>query len=464
MKPAAADTFEPALCPRSVAPQKAPLPIHRFLIEFVQNPLRLVPEEAYRERLVVRTNLGRKVTWITDPDLIEEVLVNKAGAIARSDLEKRALGRIIGKGVLTSDGDLWRWQRRTMAPLFRMQEIEAYVPVMSKAAGEQIARWRKEGSGRKQIHTDMTGTTFAIIARTMLAGGEPEETETIKRATDRYLSQISWEVAWAVLGMPAWMPHPGSLAMRRAAHRLRNSVGALIKRRQAEQRQAGIGSQDLLARLLSARDPKSGEPMPGPLLIDNVLTLLEAGHETTAKALTWTLYLLARAPDWQAAARQEVIRVAGSQAITPAHLPLLPVLHQILKESMRLYPPAPSLSRICIEPLIIGTERLVPGDMIIVPIYAIHRHRRLWSNPDCFDPRRFRSDLERTYPRTQYMPFGAGPRVCLGSAFAMTEAAVLLGSFLRDAHFDWDGRHEPEPVARVTLRPRGGMRLHVSLS
>jgi len=251
--------------------------------------------------------------------------------------------------------------------------------------------------------------------------------------------------------------------MRLAARRLRTSVRALIARRRAEGDAAKIDGQDLLARLLTARDPESGEPMSDTQLINNLLTLLEAGHETTAKALTWTLYLLARSPDWQSSARAEVKRVAGKETITAAHLPFLQTVHEVLKESMRLYPPAPSMLRIFTGPLTVGREKFTRGDVAIIPVYCIHRHRRLWANPDYFDPARFSPELERTYPRTQYMPFGAGPRICIGSAFAMAEAAVLLATFLRDAEFDWDGKHEPEPISRITLRPRGGMRLRVSL-
>jgi len=417
-----------------VQPAKGPLPLHRFLFEFVQNPLRTVPEAAYREGLVVRQRLrtGEKRAWITDPGLIEEILVGKARATAKSEVQRRVLGRSIGDGILTSDGALWRWQRRIMAPLFRAQDIQAYVPAMAIAAEEQIECWRRQGSGWKRIDRDMTGATFTVIARTMLEGGASVETETIKAATERYLSRVSWEIAYAVLGVPHWMPHPGSLRMRRAARQLRTSVQTLIARRRAENAAGKPKAEDLLSRLLAARDPETGEPMGDAQLVDNLLTLLEAGHETTAKALTWTLYLLARAPDWQSAARTEVGRVAGKETITAAHLPLLPIVHQVLKESMRLYPPAPVITRTFTEPLTIGGENLRPGDMAIFPVFCIHRHRRLWANPDCFDPARFTAELEKTYPRTQYMPFGAGPRICLGNGFAMAEAAVLLATFLRE--------------------------------
>jgi cytochrome P450 len=453
------------LRPPTVIPPAGPLPLHRFLFHFVQNPLRMVPEEVYSERIVVRERLrgAGKLAWIADPQLIEEVLVQNSAAICKSGMEQRVLGRSIGEGVLTSEGALWRWQRRTMAPLFRAQEIQAYVPAMAAAAAGQIARWRSEGDGRKRVDADMTATTFTVIARTMLAGGEPAEAGTIKRATERYLSRVSWEIAYAMLNAPRWLPHPGSLVMYRSARQLRRAIEALIARRRAALAASEPAGQDLLGRLLAARDPETGEPMSDTLLADNLLTLLEAGHETTAKALTWTLYLLARSPGWQAVAREEVLRVAGSEPIGAAHLPEMPILHQVLKESMRLFPPAPSLLRLFTQPLTVGGENFAPGDMAIFPIFCIHRHRLLWPNPDCFDPERFREDREKTYPRTQYMPFGAGPRICLGAAFAMTEAAVLLASFLREAEFAWDGEREPEPISRITLRPRGGMELLVQL-
>jgi cytochrome P450 len=335
---------------------------------------------------------------------------------------------------------------------------------MAQAAEEQIARWRSEGSGWKRADRDMTGTTFTIIARTMLAGDRLPETAIIKKATERFLSFVSLDAAHTVLNLPAWMPHPGTYQMLKAARQLRGAVLGLIERRREElSRGEGRERQDLLSRLMDAKDPETGEPMPDTLVIDNLLTLLEAGHETTAKALTWTLYLLARSPEWQAAVRNEVVNVAGKEAIAAAHLPAFPLLHQVLKESMRLFPPAPSIARVFTGPISVGGETFEAGDFVVFPIFCIHRHRALWSNPDRFEPERFSPEREKDYPRTQYMPFGAGPRICIGSAFAMTEAAVLLAAFVRAAQFDWDGKSEPEPISRITLRPRGGMRLLVSL-
>jgi cytochrome P450 len=236
-------------------------------------------------------------------------------------------------------------------------------------------------------------------------------------------------------------------------------VHAIVERR----RRSAQLADDLLGRLLAARDPETGEPMGDENLVDNLLTLLEAGHETTAKALTWCLYLLARAPEWQQRVREEVIAVTGGAPVDGSHIDKLALTQRVLKEAMRLYPPAPVLSRLSPKATTLGGHELKAGTNIVMPIFAIHRHRRLWEDPDRFDPDRFLPDREARYWRTQFMPFGAGPRICIGMSFAMAEATAILATLVRGARFEWDGKHLPEPVSRVTLRPKGGMPLKVSL-
>jgi cytochrome P450 len=304
----------------------------------------------------------------------------------------------------------------------------------------------------------MVETTFSVIARTMLMGGEPREAETIKRATGQSLTHIAWDMMYGVLRLPDWLPHPASWVLNRCARQLRGAVFDIITRRQAE----GGGGDDLLGRLLAARDPETGAPMTMEQLINNLLTLLEAGHETTSRALTWTLYLLARAPEWQDRVREEVKAVAGSGSVRAEHLPSLRITQQVLKESMRLYAPVPVMSRLASEQIELGGHTVPVGGMVIIPIFCIHRHRQLWEDPDRFDPSRFTPEREAGYARTQFMPFGAGARICLGSTFAMTEATVILATLARAARFEWDGKHVPEPISRVTLHPRGGMPLKVT--
>jgi cytochrome P450 len=233
----------------------------------------------------------------------------------------------------------------------------------------------------------------------------------------------------------------------------------MLQRRRA----AGRDSDDLLGRLMRVRDPDTGTPMSDKQLIDNLLTFLTAGHETTAKALTWTLYLLARAPAWQTRVREEVLRVAAQSRIVPEHIERLTVTRQVLKEAMRLYPPAPVLTRIVTRNIELGGCRLDPGTLIVMSVFAVHRHRKHWHDPDRFDPQRFAPAQEAKLLRAQFIPFGFGPRTCIGMSFALLEATVILATLVRAARFDWDGRHLPEPVSRVTLRPKGGMPLAVTL-
>jgi cytochrome P450 len=216
-------------------------------------------------------------------------------------------------------------------------------------------------------------------------------------------------------------------------------------------------------RLARARDPETGAAMSERHLSDNLLTFLAAGHETTAKALTWALYLLARAPEWQDRIRREVQAVAGAAPVEATHLEHLVVTRAVVEETMRLYPPAPFMARLASTATSLGSAAIAEGAIVMIPIFALHRHRRLWEDPDRFDPERFFPERRKTIARTQFMPFGFGARTCIGSSFAMMEGVAILATLVRGADFEWDGRHLPEPLSRVTLRPKGGMPLRVTL-
>lgn len=447
-----------ALYPPTVTPPDRPIRLERALFEYVRNPLRMLSRPVYEEPMVVfEPAKGRLVVWVTRPELVEQVLIASSDTFTKTELERRVLGGSLGDGVLTSVGAHWRWQRRTMAPLFRHQEILTYAPEMSAAAAALTDAWQRSGRGVRAVDADMIDVTFDVIARTMLSGGVPAEAEVIKREGTAYLANSSWELAWVLMKMPSWLPHPATFARKRSARRLRHAIGEIVARRRAE----GEGGNDLLGRLLAARNPESGAPMGDEDVISNLLTLLEAGHETTARALTWALYLMARAPEWQERVREEVLAVAGNGRIEAAHVPRLAVTDRVMKEVMRLYPPAPIISRTPTADMKIGETAIRARTQVVIPIYAIHRHRNLWEDPDRFDPDRFLPEREKAMPRTQYMPFGAGPRICLGMSFAQVEAVILFATFVRAARFHWDGRHMPEPISRVTLRPKGGMPLDV---
>lgn len=453
----------PLLYPPTVVPPDGALPLGKFLREFPKNPIRSLPRQAYEADVYAYQFRKHVYAWITGPAQIEQILVEHASHIIKTPQEKRVFEKILGESVLTADHDSWRWQRRALAPLFRHADLLAHVPTIARIAERKSAEWRQTGAGTREIDADLTQVTFDVILETMLTGSKASEARDIIASGQRYIAQSPWEMAYALLMLPTWLPHPGTWAMHRAANSLRTSVGAIVDRRLAQGDDATIlGPDDLLGRLIAARDPETGKPMNRAQVINNLTTMMEAGHETTAKALTWTLYLLARAPAWQQRVRDEVVRVTGGGRITADHLAQLPGTTRVIKETMRLYPPAPVIARSVIKPIQLDGHRFDIGTQLIFPMFCIHRHRKYWNDPDRFDPDRFLPDIEKTIPRTQYMPFGAGPRICIGQSFAMIEAVTLLATFVRDAIFEWDGKHLPEPVSRVTLHPAGGMPLKMT--
>ncbi len=460
-QPAATGTQMSAwLRPPTVTAPAEPLPLYRFLPTFIRNPLRSIPQAAYEEPFVIFQNARASTVYISDPALVERVLLQDAEEFPKTGMEKRVFGQTLGEGILTAGGAHWRWQRRTAAPLFRPAEIAALVPMMSGEGRAQIARWRKDQPGTLQdVERAMTETTYRVISATMFGGAADEEGPIIQAGAETSLDWVSWEIAFAILRIPVWVWHPGKWPRSRAAAKMRRAVHSILARRRA----VGLEGEDLMARLAAAKDPETGMPMSDEQIVDNMLTFLAAGHETTAKALAWTLYLIARDDTWQTRIREEVIANVGSEPIRHEHLDCLPLTRQVVKEGMRLYPPAPVMSRISTKAVKLGDRWVDPGTNFVIPIYAIHRHKKLWDNPDLFDPSRFSPEREKAHARAQFMPFGFGPRLCIGMAFAMMEAQAILAELVRKARFEWDGTHAPEPLSRVTLKPKGGMPLRVTV-
>jgi cytochrome P450 len=427
------------------------------LLDIIRNPLSSWPAEIYELPIVSRAGPLGDFTWVMEPNLIKTVLLERQDQFAKTPIEKRVLGPLLGNSVFTSDGADWRWQRQVVAPLFRHGELLRYVPAMASAAEAAVARWRQAGAGERDIEHDMTAVTFKIIADTLLPGGDTFVADAIERAHADYLLPISWEIAFGMLELPRWLPHPGSRSMRRSERELRAAVAALIS---ARRRQTGE-RDDLFSRLLTARHPETEEPMSDAQLIDNLLTFLAAGHATTAMALTWSLYLLARSPASQERRAAAAREVAGDTTIGAEHVAHLPATEMVVKEAMRLYPPAPVVMRQATENILLGGRTLAKGNLVLVPIYALHRHKALWVDPDRFDPDRFTAEAEEGRMRYTYMPFGAGPRICIGMSFAMIEAKAVLATLVRAARFSPVAGCDPEPMSRLTLRPRGGLKLRV---
>jgi len=439
-----------AVPPRIAPPERR---LHRlaFISQFVRNPLSVVPRAAYEEDLVPVP--GAPIVWVTGPQHIRDVLLEKRELFAKT-AQIRLLGPLLGKGILTSEGGDWKWQRQASAPMFRPQEVQHFVPGFVRATRRLVARWTDNAV--RPIDRDMTEVTFDVISATLLPSTDASMPAAIEASTASFQRAGAWAQLFAWVGAPRWLPQPGRRGSAEAVRALRGAVHRIL----AERRAAGEAGEDLLGRLMRATDPESGQRMNDEQLVDNLLTFYLAGHETTAKALTWTLFLLANDPHWARRLEAEVDAVAGRDEVSAAHAEQMTLVQQVVKESMRLYPPVPLMTRQAVADTELDGHPIRAGTSVVMPIYTIHRHARRWEAPDAFLPERFAPGREEAIPRYQYMPFGAGPRICIGMNFALLEATAILATLLQRVRFARVGR-EPVPVARVTLIPQGGMPLAV---
>ena len=444
--------------PPYVRPSKRPLRFPFNLTKILGNNLGVIPQQAYHDPLVIVRGPPR-MAFFMGSEVVKTVLLTRPADFPKGRLQVEVLKPVFGNAMLSAEGQEWRWQRGAAAPLFRHEELARYTPIMNAAAQATVAKWAVDPAGSVHaMNDDMMGAAFHVISNTMLAGGAPDMLRTIQKGHKEYYRGANWWLIYLLLGLPHWFPRPGGDAMRAQETRLRAVVADLVHARRAN----SAGGDDLLARLLRACDAETGKSMPDELLVDNILSFLIAGFDTTAFSLTWTLYLISHSPEWENRMLREIEQVVGSGPITAAHVEHLHVVGQVIQESLRLFPTAPVIVRDIKSDMQLAGVSIPAGTIGIIPIYAIHRHRDYWSDPDRFDPERFAP--ERPKPgRFQFMPFGAGPRICIGAAFAMLEATIMIANFVRAAHFELPRDFHPQPSGRMFLLSQNGMPMHVAL-
>ncbi len=443
-----------AIAPTLPAPQ-GPLTTYQVIRGLLRNPVETWARELF-EQPVATYNFGRQWIFAMAPEYVNEVLVNQQANFPKSELDKRILNRLVDDSVLITRGPRWRWQRQAVAGVFQPSALKPIVPMFSEAARTLSARWL-EGTGTSRVDVDLTRLAFDIIQNSMLGGQAATSSAEAERQIEAFTRWIPWEISYFGMGLPSWFPHPGSRTMSNASGYLRRELTNVIQQR----RNGSNGTQDLLDRLLAATDPETGESMSDDYVLDNLLTFLIAGHETTASSLTWTLYLLAKYPEWQERIAREVHDVVGSDALSADHIAKLDITRQVLSEAMRVYAPAPMIARVAERPTRIRDVDVAADALIFLPLYVIHRHEMLWDKPEVFWPERFARENMRAIPKFAYMPFGSGPRTCVGNSFAMMESIALLAEFMRRVRFSLADEADPVPVARITLRPRDGLTLKI---
>lgn len=404
------------------------------------------PENAFTELVKTRKVLGYTVHVVSDPDMIGRVLLDNKANYERPGVIRKLLSGVLGEGLFNAEGESWRGQRRIVAPTFAPPAVAGFVPAISQATRERIATWPTE-SRRIDMAAEATETTMAIIARTLFSGDPRLMTRAASAHIEALLNAAGRARVSALLGLPSIGPGTGKA--RAGQKFLRETLGAMV-----DERGPLGGADDFFGGLIKALFAQYPAAEARELAIDNAITFYVAGHETTANALTWTIYLLAAQHELQDDLRAEVA-AAGSDADR------MPRLRAVLDEALRLYPPAPRFDREAMADDMLGDLRVAKGDLVSIWPWVVHRHKSLWDDPDAFDPTRFLPERKAALHRYQYLPFGAGPRVCVGARFAIVEALTVLALWLGARRFSLTPGQKPLPVGRVTLRPDGGMPLMV---
>ncbi|WP_288950017.1 cytochrome P450 [uncultured Paracoccus sp.] len=442
------------LYPARVALHRKPMGVIASAMTARRNVLELIPEIATRKPMV-SGKTGKRWHMVMDPDALRRVLKDRVEDYPKSIVTRLILEPAIGNSMFVAEGAHWRWQRLAAAPAFAQRHVEALGPVMT-AAADASARRLANAPGPVDVFAETVAATFEVISEVTFSGDEGFDRRAVHHAIDAYIAGTARLSVMDILGLPGWIPRPGRLFSGSDLRRMKRVADeAITARARSGPRQV----PDLLDLLRAGEDPETRRRMTPAELRDNLLTFIVAGHETTALTLAWALYLLAFDPQVQARAADEAQATLDGRAAAAADLPRLPYIRQVIEEALRLYPPAAFLSRTARAHDMLGGREVLPGDTIMLPIYALHRHHLLWDDPDRFDPERFAPGTTRD--RFAFLPFGAGPRICIGASFALQEAVIILATLVSRFRFDLSAR-QPQPRMILTLRPHGGVWLAVS--
>lgn len=442
------ERFVPPYPPRS----EKPVPTWRgFFGERARTSVYGWSERAFEIDYLKRNILGFQVHVLLDPDLVQHVLLDNAANYVKPDIVKHLLDPIIGRGLLTSDGQLWRDQRKIVAASFSPAAVEAQRAMFVRAAREAMARWA-DGEYR-DMAAEATRTTMTVIALALFGGDPRLISEQSMEQIAAAIEGFSEARMLALFRLPQFPITPKGRAGKRGQIHLRKTLAAVV-----DDRWHGRVAPDFLTGVIDALRQRFPDDEARALAIDNAATFYLAGHETTANALTWTLYLLAAQPALQEELAAEAVgALAGGEDDAAERVPRLRLF---LNESMRLYPPVPRFDRQASGADRIGDHAVAPGDIVSIWPWMLHRHRKYWRDPDAFEIERFAEKGGRH--RFQYLPFGGGPRTCVGAQFATAEALTILAIWLAQWRFALPTGHRPQVSGMVTLRPKGGLPLKIS--
>lgn len=394
------------------------------------------------------TLLNFRTLFINHPEDIEDMLVNKARSFEKGRVMKANM-RLFGEGLLTSEGDFWLRQRRLAQPAFHRGRVAAYGATMVEYAERAMRNWRSGET--RDIHEDLMQITLQVVGKTLFNADLARDAREVGETLETLL-KLAADFGKAIL-IPLWVPTPRNIRARIGVRRIEKIIYRIIAQKRAEARDTG----DLLSMLLAVQD-EDGSRMTDKQLRDETITLFLAGHETTANALSWTIWLLAQNPRAQKKFLDELDGILAGRAPSVEDLPKLAYTGQVLTESMRLYPPAWGMARLVKEPVEVAGYKLEPGNGVACAQWVVHRDPRWFDEPEKFIPERWEDDLAKRIPRFAYFPFGGGPRQCIGNSFALMEATLILATVAQKFLFRIEESHPVKPLASITLRPAHGIR------
>ena len=425
-----------------------PLGALAFIRRVRDNPISVYAPETYERPFSERRVLFQRFVLLNHPDYIHRVLVANQANYRKGRLTRQILGPTLGNGLLTSEGEFWRRQRRIEAPAFHHRRLAGLAGLMVEVAEGVSARWR----GRPEIDVgrEMMALTMEIVARALFSRDIAGSVGELGAAIGVLIESFGKAAVADLLGLPEWLPRRRDPEAKRALAYVDSVIYEIIRSRRAAPEAPG----DLLLMLLEARDEETGEGMTDRQLRDEVMTLFAAGHETTAVALTWCWHLLGQHPEVEARLHGEIDAALAGRSPAFEDLERMPYGRMVVEETLRLYPPAYSFNREALADDWMGPHRVPRGALVTLSPWVTHRNPALWPEPLRFDPERFAPEQARERPRYAYFPFGGGPRICIGAGFAMMEARLALAVLARDWRLVPPPGPAPRPQARVTLRPR----------
>ncbi|WLR92539.1 cytochrome P450 [Shinella zoogloeoides] len=455
------EPFEPpAPIPRTVPPSM--LEIIRTVF---RNPLELWGEPSYTLPWIKTSFVGEKTLIANDPGLIKHLLVDNAANYKMAVVRQLVLRPILRDGLLTAEGAVWRRSRKAVAPIFTPRHAKGFASQMLAQSELYVEKYADADGAVFDIGNDMTELAFAILSETLFSGEIATETDNFADDVDDLLHTMGRVDPMDLLRAPSWVPRVTRIGGAKVMAKFRRVVRDTIeKRRERMEREGDAAPSDFLTLLLRVAGP---DGLTIEEVEDNILTFIGAGHETTARALAWTLYCVANSPHVREAMEEEIDRVLASGAEPVDWLDLMPWTRAAFEEALRLYPPAPSINRAAIaddkwtSPK--GERIEIPaGITVLVLPWTLHRHTLLWNKPRAFMPERFLPENRDAIHRFQYLPFGVGPRVCIGATFAMQEAIIALGVLMHRFRFDMTAETKAWPVQRLTTQPANGLALRVT--